>query len=64
MLGEVSIFGALVPYLLVVFLLALAVFLPVDWLAMRTCVYDLTWHPALARFSLFLCLFSGLALAN
>jgi len=64
MFAEVSLFGALAPSLLVQFLTAVGVFLPVNWLATRGGFYRLAWHPSLARFGLFLCLFSGLALLS
>ena len=62
MLAEVSLFGALTPSLFIYFLVALALFIPLNALLGRCGVDRLAWHPPLARFGLFLCLFSTLAL--
>jgi hypothetical protein len=62
MLREVPLFGALAPSLLLYFLAALVVFVIVDRLVTSIGGYRLLWHPSLARFGLFLCLFSGLVL--
>jgi hypothetical protein len=62
MLAEVRVFGALAPSLLIYFLVALSLFVPIDQLAARVGAYRFVWHPSLARFGLFLCLFAGLAL--
>jgi hypothetical protein len=64
MLREVPLFGALAPSLLLYFLAALLVFVIVDRLVTRLGAYRLLWHPSLARFGLFLCLFSALVLAT
>jgi hypothetical protein len=64
MLRELGLFGALAPSLLLYFLAALALFVLVDRLVTRLGVYRLLWHPPLARFGLFLCLFSMLVLAG
>jgi hypothetical protein len=61
MLAEVSLFGALTPSLVIYFLVAIALFIPLNAVAGRF-VERLAWHPGLARFGLFLCLFSTLAL--
>jgi hypothetical protein len=62
MLREVSLFGALVPSLLLYFLAAIPLFLVIDWLASPLGLYRLVWHPPLVRLALFVCLFSGLVL--
>jgi len=40
------------------------VFVIVDRLVTRLGFYRLLWHPSLARFGLFLCLFSALVLST
>jgi hypothetical protein len=62
MLREVTLFGALVPSLLLYFLAAIPLFLVIDWLASPLGLYRLVWHPPLVRLALFVCLFSGLVL--
>ena len=64
MLTETCLAGAFAPSLLMTFLLAFALFLPIDRLVARSGIDDLAWHAALARFGLFLCLFSCLALTT
>lgn len=62
MLREISLFGALVPSLLLYFLTAIPLFLAIDRLASPLGIYRLVWHPPLARVALFVCVFSGLVL--
>ena len=62
MLREISLFGALMPSLLLYFLTAIPLFLAIDRLASPLGIYRLVWHPPLARLALFVCLFSGLVL--
>ena len=62
MLREISLFGALVPSLLLYFLAAIPLFLVIDRLASPLGIYRLVWHPPLVRLVLFVCLFSGLVL--
>ena len=62
MLREISLFGALVPSLLIYFLTSIALFLVIDRLASPLGFYRLVWHPPLVRLALFVCLFSGLVL--
>lgn len=62
MLREISLFGALVPSLLLYFLAVIPLFLVIDRLASPLGIYRLVWHPPLARLALFVCLFSGLVL--
>jgi hypothetical protein len=60
MLREVAVFGALVPSLLLYFIAAIVLFVIVDRLLHRLAFYQITWHPALARFGVFVCLFAAL----
>ena len=64
MLREVSLFGALAPSVLLYFLAAILLFVGFDRLVARLGVYRLVWHPPLARFGLFLGLFSVLVLST
>ena len=63
MLLEFPLFGALAPSLLLYFLAAVVVFVLADRLLAPLGVYRLLWHPPLARFGLFLCVFSALVLS-
>ena len=62
MLRELALFGALAPSSLLYFLVAISLFVILDRLLARLGVYRFVWHPPLARFGLFLCLFSALVL--
>ncbi len=62
MLRELALFGALAPSTLLYFLAAIPLFVILDRLLARLGVYRFVWHPPLARFGLFLCLFSALVL--
>jgi hypothetical protein len=64
MLRELPLFGALAPSLLVYFLGAGLLFAVVDRIVTRVGFYRLAWHPPLARFGLFLCVFAALVLAT
>jgi hypothetical protein len=64
MLGETSLFGALAPSLLLYFLASIPAFLVLDRIVSRLGIYRLLWNPPLARFSLFVCLFSALSLSS
>ena len=64
MLRELALFGALAPSLLLYFFAAIVLFLVLDRLLTRLGFYRLLWHPPLARFGLFLCLFSMLVLVT
>jgi len=64
MLRELALFGALAPSLLLYFLTAMLLFVIVDRLVARLGVYRFLWHPPLARFGLFLCVFSALVLST
>jgi hypothetical protein len=64
MLAEVPLFGALAPSVLLQFLVAVGLFVPIDRLVTHSGFYRLVWHAALARFGMFVCLFSALALLS
>jgi protein AaeX len=62
MRADVDLVGAFVPMLALWFALSLVLFVPVDALLASRGFGRLFWHPPLARFALFLCLFCGVAL--
>jgi hypothetical protein len=64
MLREIALFGALAPSLLLYFLAAMLLFVIVDRLVAGLGVYRFLWHPPLARFGLFLCVFAVLVLST
>jgi len=64
MLRELAIFGALAPSLLLYFLGAILLFVILDQVIAFFGIYRFLWHPALARFGIFLCLFSVLVLST
>jgi len=64
MLREFALFGALAPSLLLYFVVAILLFVVVDGLVARLGIYRLVWHPPLAQFGLFLCIFSMLVLST
>jgi hypothetical protein len=51
------------PTLLLIFLLALLLNWGVSWLLARLGASRYVWHPSLFHLALFVCLFSGIALA-
>lgn len=57
---ELSIFGILIPTLLPIFLASALLQGVLDRLLGAAGVYRRLWHPALARFALFVCIFGGL----
>ena len=59
---DLDMVGAFVPGIALWLLAGLLVFLGLDALLTRWGFYRLFWHPPLARFALFSCLFSGLGL--
>lgn len=63
MLRELALFGALAPSLLIYFIAAILLFFLIDRVIARLGIYRFVWHPPLARFGLFLCVFSALALS-
>lgn len=60
---EISFFGAYVPTLLFAVLLAGVVTLAADRVLVRLGLYDLVWHPALFRVSVFICVAALFGLA-
>ncbi len=62
--GEISLFGVLVPGLLLVFVLSLLLQWGVDWVIGRFGLYRYVWHPSLFRIALFACIFGGLGLLS
>ncbi|EIT68298.1 MULTISPECIES: DUF1656 domain-containing protein [Hydrocarboniphaga] len=64
MAPELAFDGVLFPSLLPVFLISALIFWPLETLLTRAGVYRWLWHPSLARLSLFILLFAGLALAR
>jgi protein AaeX len=64
MLREISVFGALMPSLLLYFLTAIPLFLVIDRVASPLGLYRLVWHPPLVRVALFVCVFSALVLST
>jgi hypothetical protein len=58
MLREIALFDVLVPSFLLYFVASTLLFVIVDRVLHRFGFYRLTWHPALARFGLYLCLFA------
>lgn len=64
MMIEVPLFGGLAPSLLLYFLFSIVLFVAIDRLVSGLGIWSLFWHPPLARFGLFLCVFSTLVLAT
>jgi len=64
MAPELAFDGVLFPSLLPVFLISALIFWPLETLLTRAGIYRWLWHPSLARLSLFILLFAGLALAR
>jgi protein AaeX len=62
MLREIALGGALMPSTLPYALLSIVLFVALDRIASSIGLYNLFWHPALARVALFTCLFAGLVL--
>ena len=62
MRADLDLVGAFVPMLALWFALSLAVFSLLNALLTFLGFDRLVWHPPLARFALFLCLFCGVAL--
>ena len=59
---EIAIGDALVPGLLVWFLMSLVLLLLFDWIVGRFGLYHYVWHPALFRLALLVCIFGSVAL--
>jgi hypothetical protein len=53
MIGEISLYGIYVPWLLLMALLALALSRALSHLLARVGFYRLVWHPALFDFAMF-----------
>ena len=64
MLREITLFGALMPSIVICFVGAVALYLVVDRLASHVGLYRLVWHPPLVKLAVFVCLFSGLVLST
>jgi hypothetical protein len=59
---EIALGDALVPGLLLLFVVSLALLWLIDWLAGRFGLYRMVWHPPVFRLALFVCVFGGLGL--
>lgn len=59
---EFALGDALVPGLLVWFVVSLGLLWLVDWVAGRFGLYRHVWHPPLFRLAVFVCLFGSVAL--
>jgi protein AaeX len=59
---EIAFGDALVPGLLVLFVLSLVLLWLIDWVAGRFGLYRMVWHPSLFRLALFVCVFGSFAL--
>ncbi|HTV86904.1 MAG TPA: DUF1656 domain-containing protein [Dyella sp.] len=59
---EIAFGDALIPGLLVWFVLSLALLLLIDVAIGRFGLYRFVWHPALFRIALFVCIFSSVGL--
>jgi protein-S-isoprenylcysteine O-methyltransferase Ste14 len=61
MIGEVSLYGIFVPWLLLLALLALALSRALSLVLARAGFYRLVWHPALFDLALFVLLLGALS---
>ncbi len=59
---EIAIGDALMPGLLICFLMSLVLLLLFDWIVGRFGLYRYVWHPALFRLALLVCIFGSVAL--
>jgi hypothetical protein len=59
---EIALGDALVPGLLILFVVALLVLWLFDSMAGRLGLYRLVWHPPLFRLAVFVCVFGAFAL--
>jgi hypothetical protein len=57
---DINFFGVLLPGILPLFLMTLLLQVAIDSLLNRIGAYRRSWHPALVRVCLFVCIFSGL----
>jgi hypothetical protein len=62
MQSQFDLMGAYVPMIAAWFVVSMAISVPIDALLTSRGFYRLFWHAPLARFALFVCLFSGSAL--
>jgi len=58
---EIALGDALVPGLLVLFVVSLLVLWALDTVAGRFGLYRLVWHPSLFRLAVFVCVFGAFA---
>jgi protein-S-isoprenylcysteine O-methyltransferase Ste14 len=61
MIGEISLYGIFVPWLLLLALLALALSRGLSFVLARAGFYRLVWHPALFDLALFVLLLGALS---
>ena len=59
MIGEFNLYGLYVPWLLLLFLLALACTQTISYVLARLGFYRLVWHPALFDFALLIIVLGG-----
>ena len=59
---EIAFGDALIPGLLVLFVVSLLLLWLIDWVAGRFGLYRWVWHPSLFRLALFVCVFGSFAL--
>jgi hypothetical protein len=57
---EIDVFGVLLPGVLPLFLLSLLLQVALDSVLSHVGAYRRSWHPALVRLCLFVCIFSAL----
>lgn len=57
---EIDLFGVLLPGVLPIFLVSLALQVALDSVLAHSGAYRRSWHPALVRLCLFVCIFSAL----
>ena len=57
MFGEIDVLGAFMPRAVILFAIGWLIFTVADWCLTKMHFYKYFWHPPLARFALFVCLF-------
>lgn len=62
MIGELSLYGIYLPWLLLLALLALALLRTLSFVLARTGFYRLVWHPALFDLALYVIVLGALSL--
>ena len=60
---EINLFGVLLPSILPLFLASLLLQIVLDSALNHLGIYRRSWHPALVRLCLFVCIFSALTVA-